>query len=123
MSKTANITEDDRWFQGEDKTFTFDIVDADDVPLDVSSYELSYQLEELHDSDVDLILKTNPEITVGAGAAAADRVSVPIAAADSASLDPRVYKHTLWRTDSGVQQVLAEGTALLQRGAAPGGGS
>ena len=126
MSKLSRITESDNWFQGEVKDLRFDIVDSGEVPIDVSSYTLRWVLEEEHDADGDLILKTSAigsEITVGDGAATNDRVTVSILGADTANLEPRVYRQSLWRVDVGAPQLLAQGSAMLQRAASEGGGS
>ncbi len=125
MSKVAKIEQDDDWYKNEDKIFTVDIVDALDVALNVDGYILSWTLEELHDGESDLILKTSSGggITTGPGASTEDRVSIAIDAADTANLEPRVYQQSLWRTDTGVRQLLAQGSAMLQRAATQGEGS
>lgn len=123
MSKKANIEQDDRWFRGEAKTLTFEMVDGAEAPLDVSSFGLAYILEELHDGATDVLAIVSPDITVGTGAGTGSLVSVPITAAQTQPLEPRVYRQSLVRTDGGVPQLLASGSAYIQRGAEYDAGS
>ncbi len=119
--KTINILETDNWFQGEDKQFTVEMVDAAEASLNVTSYAMDFTVEELHDADADLILKA----TSGSGIIVSDGslVTIDIDSVDTLELEPRVYHLALWRTDSGVRQLLAEGSAMLQKAAVRGGGS
>lgn len=117
MSKAALIEQDDRWYRGEAKTLTFEIVDGEDDPLDVSSFGLAYVLEELHDGATDVLSVVSPTITVGDGAGDGSKVTIPITAAATQELEPRVYRQSLLRTDGGQLQLLASGSAMLQRGA------
>ena len=119
MSKAALIEQDDRWFRGEAKMLTFDIVDGAGAKLDVSSFGLAWVLEELHDGVTDLLSVVTPDITVGddGDGGTDNRVSVPISATATQGLEPRVYKQSLLRTDGGQLQLLASGSAHLQRGA------
>ncbi len=117
MSKAAQIEQSDRWFRGEEKILTFDIVDADEEPIDVSGFAMSWVLQEQHDGEGDVLAVSSPTITVGDGVATDDRVSVPIESSATASLEPRVYRQSLWRTDTETPQLLASGSAMLQQAA------
>ncbi len=116
MSKAALIEQNDRWYRGEAKELTFEIVDAAGDPLDVSSFGLAWVLEELHDGETD-VLSVVDAITVGDGVGTKSKVTVPITAASTQALEPRVYKQSLLRTDGGQLQLLASGAAMLQQGA------
>lgn len=125
MSKSAPIDIEDRWYAGEAKNLHFDIVDADDAPLDVSTYALQWTLEAVTPGGgavVDVLAKATggAGITVTDGAATGDRVVVAVAAADTVALQPGVYRHALWRTDAGSEQLLSEGPAVLQDAAEAG---
>lgn len=120
MSKNAPIEQDDRWYTGEEKLIKFDIVDADDAPLDVSGFALRWVLERIVPGGLrtDVLSKTSGDgITVENGSGTNDRVVVAIGAADTESIDAEVYHHALWRTDSGNEALLAEGSAMLSESA------
>lgn len=117
MSKAALIEQDDRWYRGEAKELTFEIVDAAEVPLNVSSFGLAWVLEQLHNGETDVLSIVSPTITVGNGDGIGSKVTVPITAAATQALEPRVYKQSLLRTDGGQPQLLASGSAMLQQGA------
>ena len=117
MSKQALFEQDDGWFLNEAKILTFEIVDGDGNPLDVSSFGLAYILEKLHDGVDDILSVVSPTITVSDGAGEGSKVSIPIAASATATLEPLVYRQSLGRTDGGEPQLLARGSAMLQRGA------
>ncbi len=124
MSKTILIEDDDDWYQGEDKQFTVEMVDADEAVLNVSGYAMDFTIEELHDGDEDLILKTTDAgITVSDGNGTGSLVTIDIDSADTLSTEPRVYRLAMWRTDTGVRQLLANGSAMLKRAAVQGDGS
>ena len=119
MSKTSNIELADRWYRGEAKNLAFDIVDANDAALDVSSFALTWVLETGGGEATDTLKKTTggSGITVVDGAGTKDRVVVAITAADTLTLAPQVYRHSLWRTDANNEQLLSEGSAMLQAAA------
>lgn len=119
MSKQALIEQDDRWNRSEKKNITFDIVDENEAPIDVSAFELAWVMEELHDAAGDLLSKASggEGITVGDGAATGDRVTVAVDSADTLDLEARVYRQALWRTDTEDPQLLAFGAAMLQAAA------
>lgn len=117
MSEIANIEQDDRWFRGEDKFLTFLVVDSAGDPVDMTTWTLKWQIEELHDGETDVLAKVSSAgIEVSDSAGTNDLATVTIESTDTAAIEPRVYRQSLWRTDSGVPQILAVGTVLLQQG-------
>ena len=115
MSKNSPITKDKRWFKDEGKSIQFDITDANDNPIDVSSYALRWVLEARSDpTDVLSKVFTGDDISVGDGEGTNDRVTVTIKVADTTALAANTYRHSLWRTDADNEQLLAEGNAVLQ---------
>ncbi len=121
MSKVAKIEQDDRWFRSEDKLLTFDVVDEDEAAVDISGWTLVWMLEELHDGADDVLSKTSTtsQITVEDSVPASganDRAVVKIESTDTAALEARVYRQSLWRTDGDAPQQLASGSAMLQQG-------
>ena len=117
MSKASLIEEGDGWFRNEAKTFTYEIVDDNEQPLDVSSMSLAWVVEELHDGGTDILSVTTPTITIGNGVGTGSKVSVPVTALATSLLEPRVYNLSLLRTDGGQLQMLTHGSAMLQQGA------
>ncbi len=121
MSKVAKIEQADRWFRGEDKELTFDVVDSAEAVVDIAGWDIDSMLEELHDGSTDDFSKTKTaaQITVGDSVPASganDRATVKIESTDTEALEPRVYRQSLWRTDGGVPQLLASGAATLREG-------
>ncbi len=114
MSKNSPIERSDRWYKAEKKQLQYDIVDADDNPVDVSGYAMRWVLETLP-STTDVLSKVYPgaDISVSNGDGTNDRVTVTIAAADTSGLPADTYRKALWRTDAGSEQLLAEGDAVL----------
>lgn len=117
MSKIANIEQDDRWFRGEDKQLTFLVVDAAGDPVDMTDWTLKWQIEELHDGATDVLAKVSGSgIAVSNSVGTNDLATVTIESSDTAAIEARVYRQSLWRTDSSTPQLLAVGTAMLQQG-------
>lgn len=121
MSKIANITQADGWHKGERKYLRIKVVDAADAPLNLTGFALQWMLEDVH-SGADVVLKeaATGTITLEDGDGTKDVAVIAIVAADTAALVPMAYRHALWRTDVGSEQVLCEGSALLQDVAQPG---
>ena len=114
MCKNSPITRDKRWFKGSRALLEIDVVDADGNTVDVSGYAMRWVLEA-PPSSTDVLSKVYPgdDISVGNGSGTNDRVTVTIAAADTSGLAADTYRYALWRTDSGSEQLLAEGDAVL----------
>lgn len=112
MSIEQEIKETDNWFKGEDKQFIFTVYQSDDVTLqDLSGWTLQWDLRQVPESSVSILSKT-PAIDADP---ATGICTVTIAAADTVSLAPGTYFHTLWRINSGSRSVLSHGNALLQQ--------
>lgn len=110
MSKESHIKPSDDWFKAEKKTLKFLIVDDAGAAIDVSSYTMTWVIEH---RGADILAKSGAAITVADGDGTNDAVTVTIDAADTESLEARVYRHALRRTDSGSEQVLSYGEAHL----------
>lgn len=114
---TRNITKDDDWFTGEDKSLVFTIYQSNETTAqDITGWALSYRLKRSPaDADGDAVLTK----TTGSGIALTTPLSgictVTIEDTDTDSLDPRTYFHELKRTNAGNETVLTTGSVLLQQ--------
>lgn len=118
MAVERNITADDEWFTGEDKSLVFTIYQSDGTtPQDITSWSLSWMLKR-RKSDLDaaaLLTKTTASgiaLTTPADGIA----TVSIADTDTDAVSPGTGYHELKRTDSGVETVLTYGSAYLRQG-------
>lgn len=113
MSEIANIVQDDGWFRGEKKTISITMQDA----TNVATFTLEW-IMQFPATKEDVLVKSGADISVADGPLGSGTVVlVDIKAADTVDLEARAYAHTLRRTDSGFEQVLSQGSALLQEAA------
>lgn len=117
-AKEQNATGQDRWFRGEDRSFTYEItVGRTTTSRDMSGWSgITWELKPALDTATAsaAISKTlGSGIAVGTGDATGSKITVTVDAADSVGLTPGSYIHTVRRTDSGSVGVLAEGTITL----------
>lgn len=112
MSKESHIAKSDNFFIGEDKQLKFTIVDAADAAINVSGYALRWAIGV--EGETPILIKTDG-FTFEDDAGTNDRIILAIDDVDTDGLSPGRYKHTLWRTDDGLEQVLTYGDAYLRR--------
>ncbi len=128
MSVETNILASDHWYQGEDKVFTWAVVNASGVALDISTYALQWILTD-GTATTDSVRLT--KATGGTGITAVNvngtndgaRVQIDDTDTIAAIVAPATegvvqiaagtYHYELWRTDAGSEGVLAYGTAVL----------
>ena len=111
MSKRQDIDDADNWFKTENKDIIWDVVDADEDPLAMTGWTLTFKLYA-HQAASVAILTVVP--TIGNGLATDDRATVATTPADTSALPAGLYVYELSRTDSGNAQVMAYGTATLK---------
>lgn len=142
MAYTRNITADDQVFFDTDRILSFTVYEStatDDevaagtaVPVDVSGWTFAWQLRKKVNSSTVTIGKTTASGISVTGTYDADpnvntqRVEVTLA--DTDTYDPSsspvvnvkagTYYHALKRTDAGAEDVLCDGTFVLQQAAA-----
>jgi len=115
MSERADITEANKWFRGEHKVIRITMEDA----TNLTTFALQWVVQH-PGSSVDLLTKSSADggITVEDDGANVGAVAViEVETEDTMLLDARTYHHALWRVDPGVEQILSEGSALLQNAA------
>jgi hypothetical protein len=116
MSEEAPIQQTDHWFIGEDRTLRFTVLDENDAVVDITGYALEWVMRERPATATAAITKTT-----GSGITITDGPNglceVTIADADTLSLSPGTYFHTLRRTDDGLETVLSFGEAILRQAA------
>jgi hypothetical protein len=109
MSRTVDITERDGFFVGEDQALQFTVYEDDDVTVvNITGWTLQLKAALTEDGAA-LITKSATLTTPASGIC-----TVSLAAADTSSLDPGRYYFTLSRTDSGFNQVVADGWMILR---------
>jgi hypothetical protein len=120
MADEQNVTADDDFFIGEDKTFPITVytTTAHTLAQDVSGWALSWILKRKEtDADVDALLT---KTTAGGGIAlttpGSGLVTVTVLDTDTDSFQPGAYHHELKRTDAGFETVLTFGRVSLKRG-------
>ena len=126
MAIEREITADDHWFVGEDKSLIYTIYKADEVtPQDVSGWALSWRLKRFKtDADVDsLLTKTTAggEVVISGvynvnPATNTQIVTVSIVDTDTDGITPGNAYHELKRTNDQSETVLAFGMVRLLRG-------
>lgn len=117
MAIERNITSDDDFFLGEDKTLSFTVYQSDgSTAQNITGWALSWMLKkDARDADADakVTKTTGSGITITSGAAGT--LTVTIDDTDTASLAAGVYQHELKRTDDGFETVLTFGTCVLRQ--------
>jgi hypothetical protein len=126
MAVERNITEEDDWFVGEDKTFPSTIYQSDYAvnPLngavtgtlqDITGWTLSW-LVKRKASDLDaaaLITKTTTS-GIALTTPASGLCTITVADTDTDSIPAGTYHHELKRMDSGFESVLIQGRVVLR---------
>ncbi len=106
------------WYWGEDRVFQFVVKDDNGVAVNITGWTFKWELRTLDTDAVAKLTKT----TANAGCVIVDAVNgkmeVRIAKADTdpsggTPLVTGQYRHALSRTDAGVWDVLAIGSATL----------
>ena len=115
MAIQRNITDEDEWFIGEDKTLTVTIYQSDETtPQNVTGWAVSFMLKRKRtDTDANaLITKTTADdvalTTPGSGV-----ITVSIADDDTSDLRADTYWYEIKRTDAGFETVLTYGSVEL----------
>lgn len=113
-SGESAISASDGWFTGEDQSLRWTIYDADpltevspNVAKNITGWTITFKLAASV-AGTALLTKTAALTTPASGIC-----TVSVAAADYGSVPAGTYYYTLSRTDSGQNQVLAWGTAVV----------
>lgn len=117
MAIRDDITKDDDFYTGEDKTLTVTVYEADGTtPQNITGWSLSYRWKRsLSDPDSDAVLTKTTSSGITLTTPASGVCTVTIADTDTDSLEARTYYHELKRTDAGSETVLTTGSVLLQQ--------
>ena len=113
----TDIDKSENVFTAEDRPLAYDVVDSATpaVPLDVSAFDLIWELKVSLDAATALVTKATGGggITVGDGVATNDRATVDLTDADTAGLKPGTYFHVLRRTNSANASWLSYGKITI----------
>lgn len=108
MSAQANITSDDGFFIGEDKSLVFTIQDSAGAAVNITGWTIQFAMADALSGSSDLT-KSATLTTPLSGIC-----TVAIASGDTIGLDPTsTWYYRLRRTDSGSRAELAYGTVDL----------
>ena len=121
MPQKVDITPDDEWFTGTDKTLQFSVVDADGTAVNITGWALEWALynnKDLRKGASALITRTTGAATISItdGAGGVCQVSVTDDLTDGlAGANTPLYYHELRRTDAGNEDVLAYGAVTIRQ--------
>jgi len=115
MSVESNFTKSDQWFRGEDKTLQFTITSDGTTAVDISGWSLQFILCNLDGTTV----FTKDNVVSGGGINITNPTNgvleVDIDDVDTDPLLVEKFKYELRRSDTGLEAVLAHGTAFIQQ--------
>lgn len=113
--KESNIQESEHWFIGEDRDISMPLVDAAGDPVNMSGMAIRFRLFDRKGGTA-LVTKTGPTLSDSAGTN--DLATVTVTSSDYGSITRGGTYYYQWeRTDSGDEEVLAFGRAVLHAGA------
>jgi hypothetical protein len=112
MAEQADITADDGWFIGEDKTLEFTVLEADGSAQDLSGWAIEWVLRREPGGSALVTKEVGSGITVSTPASGV--LQVAVADVDTDPLPAGRYWHALRRADSGTEAVLAYGQVALR---------
>lgn len=117
MAIRDDITKDDDFYTGEDKTLTVTVYEADGTtPQNITGWSLSYRWKRSPaDADSDAVLTKTTASGIALTTPVSGICTVTVADTDTDSLQPQTYYHELKRTDAGSETVLTTGTVVLQQ--------
>lgn len=118
MAIEANIPESEYWFLGEDKSLVFTVYQSDGTTAqNITGWALSWMLKDSeYDADADAVLTKTTDSGIALTTPLSGICTVTIADTDTSTLDAKLYRHELKRTDDGSETVLSYGFAVLLRG-------
>ncbi len=103
------ISAEDDWFVGEDQAVQWTITDeSTNAPKDITGFTLQFKLAATQGGAA-VLTKSLTLTTPASGICQA-----AFAAADTSGLTPGAFFYTVTRTDTGQNQVVAYGPAVLQ---------
>jgi hypothetical protein len=108
MSVNSPITAADGWFVGEDQDLQYTVSDSNGAIQDITGFTIQFKMG-LQQGGTAVLTKSATLTTPAAGIC-----TVSVASADTAALTPATYWYALSRTDTGQNQLLAYGLAVLQ---------
>jgi hypothetical protein len=117
MARNITIGGDGSLFIGEDKTLRLEVLDASDVPVDMTTgwtVTFDVRLNDVDPSPVLLSKAATISGTYSATRAANTQRAVVALSDDEMTMPTKSYRHSWKRTDAGSETVLAYGDFLPQ---------
>lgn len=117
MAIIRNITADDDWFIGEDKTLPVTIYQADGTTAqNVTGWTISFLVKK-NQTDADLSAKVTKTTVSGIALTTplSGLVTITVADTDTDAIAPGSYWYEIKRTDAGFETVLTQGACWLRQ--------
>jgi hypothetical protein len=115
MSIRFDITKENEFFIGEDRTINIDVKQSDESTAQtMTGWSLTWELKPSPGEAFSIQKTTSDGITIGNGVGTDDRASITIGDGDTEAIEPGVYYHQLRRTDAGSEQLLSFGDVTLR---------
>lgn len=117
MAVEHNITADDQWFTGEDKSLVFTVYQSDgSTAEDITGWSLSWMLKRnKRDADADALITKTTGDGIALTTPESGVCTVSVADTETEDLRGGRYYHELKRTDAGSEAVLSYGSAQVQQ--------
>jgi len=115
MAIRFNITKEDEFFIGEDRSIAINVKQSDESTAQtMTGWALAWELKPSPGEAAGISKTTVSGIAIGNGSGTDDRATITIADDDTEALEPGVYYHQLRRTDAGSEQLLSFGDVTLR---------
>lgn len=120
MAKTATIGggDDARVFVGEDKTISLEVLDADDIPVNITGFTLLLDVRLTDTAAAPALLSISGSVSGTYSAtrsANTQRASFTLTDTQTGTLSARQYRYSIKRTDDGSETVIAVGPFIVER--------
>jgi hypothetical protein len=117
MAEASSIVGD--WYVGEDKVFPFTIYQKTSAgvltttPQDITGWSMKWEMRRSDGAADPVVLSKTTSAGIAITSGPSGTGTITIDDTDTDSLDPRLYRHSLKRTDAGSETVLLYGNAVL----------
>jgi len=118
MAEDVTIGGDGALFVGEDKTLKLEVLDADDVPVDITGWAITLDVRTRDNAADPALLSKSASITgtySSTRASNTQRAVATLADDDTVLLTAKTYRHSWKRTTAGNETILAYGDFVVER--------
>jgi len=121
MATTVTIGGSGTLFVGEDKLFRHETLDANSLPVDMTGWDVRFDVRTTDASTTVIFGKTASIIGVynPVRATNTQRAIVSLSDTEMNTVKGKTYRHSWKRMDDGVETVLARGPFVVEKATAP----